>query len=50
MTRGPHLRSKKQSCDITRDRYNVRSTAVNSGQVRFRSPSSLFALETMALI
>ena len=41
----------KKSCDLTGDRYNVRltDTFVNCGQVRFRSPSSLFVFDTIAL-
>ena len=51
MNRVPYLRSK-QSYDLTRNRYNVRLTAtfVNCGQVRFWSPSKLYALDTIALI
>ena len=40
----------KESCDLTGDRYTLRltDTFVYRGQVRFRSPSSLFAFDTIA--
>ena len=48
---GDHNCVPKESCDLTGERYNVRvtDTFVDCAQVRFRSPSSLFTFNTIAL-